>query len=175
MAADASEAERLVSAFSEDGWVTLRGAVAPDLVAALRRQVEAELEAPSIAAESGSARVSLRRRDTWPADDARRVVEVTPPGDAPHWARLASSPLLAAALDALLGPGCWEVPVNPPAPAGGGGVPVRHWYAPITFPDDPRGPAEVRCAERPARSSCNASNSMKTVLVLRRSRWRWGV
>jgi hypothetical protein len=148
MATDASEVERLVSAFGEDGWVALRGAVAPDVVAALQRQVEDELEAPSIAAESGCASASLRRRETWPSADARRVVEVTPPGDKPHWSLLVTSPPLVAALDALLGHGCWEVPVNPPAPAGGGWVPVRHWYAPVAFPDDPHCSNQVGSARK---------------------------
>ena len=133
---EATEAERLVSAFGRDGWVTVRGAVAADVMSALERQVATELQSPSIAAESGQVSISLHRRETWPAGEARRVVEVTPPGDVPHWQRLVSSPLLVAALDALLGQGCWELPVNSAAPAAGGRVPVRHWYAPVTFPDD---------------------------------------
>ena len=138
----ATEAERLVAAFGRDGWVMVRSAVASDVMSSLQRQVEAELQSPSIAAESGGVSVSLHRRETWPAGEARRVVEVTPPGEAPHWQQLTSSPQLKAALDALLGQGCWELPVNSAAPATGGRVPVRHWYAPVTFPDDPHTSSE---------------------------------
>ena len=68
--------------------------------------------------------------------ESRRVLEVTPPGDAAHWAELVASPRLVAALDAILGEGGWELPVNAAAPTDGGRVPVRHWYAPVAFPDE---------------------------------------
>ena len=96
-------ADRLRAAFARDGWVTIRRAVEPATMESLMAQIARELEAPSIAAESGEASASLDRPDTWPSGGSRRVLEVTPPGDAAHWAELVASPRLVAALDAILG------------------------------------------------------------------------
>ncbi|KAJ1620796.1 hypothetical protein T492DRAFT_374582 [Pavlovales sp. CCMP2436] len=87
----------------------------------------------------GGYPIELARAATWPSGAARRVVEVTPPGDTAAWTDALASPRLVAALDTLLGPGSWELPANGPAPPGGGRVPVRHWYAPVAFPEEPPG------------------------------------
>ena len=84
-------ADRLRAAFARDGWVTIRRAVEPATMESLMAQIARELEAPSIAAESGEASASLDRPDTWPSGGSRRVLEVTPPGDAAHWAELVAS------------------------------------------------------------------------------------
>ena len=126
-----------LDSFAQDGFAYVRGAVSRSVMAALRHQVAAELIAPSIAAESGEVAVALDRPETWPAGEARRVVEVTPPGGGAHWDELVSSPKLVAALDAILGKGAWELPANGLAPENGGRVEVRHWYAPIAFPAHP--------------------------------------
>ena len=125
-----------LESFAQEGFAYVRGAVSADVMHALNQQVAAELLSPSIAAESGEVAVALERPETWPSGEARRVVEVTPPGGGAHWDQLVASPKLVAALDAILGSGAWELPANGPAPAGGGRVEVRHWYAPVAFPSD---------------------------------------
>ena len=54
-------ADRLRAAFARDGWVTIRRAVEPATMESLMAQIARELEAPSIAAESGEASASLDR------------------------------------------------------------------------------------------------------------------
>lgn len=137
-------AEAVREAFAREGFVYVRGAVGRETMDALREQLEREIAAPSIPPESGEVGtepIELARPASWPRASTRRVVEVTPPGDTAAWRALVSSPPLTAALDALLGPGDWELPINSGPPAGGGRIPVRHWYAPIVFPEDAGAPA----------------------------------
>lgn len=137
----ALDARALREAFGADGFVYLRGAVCVETLAALNAQLAHEIASPSIAPESGETRapdgapLDLAEPCTWPSAQSRRVVEVTPPGDTVAWASAVASPPLVAALDALLGADCWELPANGPAPPGGGRVHVRHWYAPVVFPE----------------------------------------
>jgi len=135
----ASSLPPLSAAFAADGFAYVRDAVDGATLAALVAQVEAELAAPSCASDSGAIAqpVYLHEPSSWPTTSARRVLEVTPPGDSPHWAALQSSPPLRAALDELLGAGCWELPANPPVAAGGARPATRHWYAPVVFPEPP--------------------------------------
>ena len=140
-ASDAGAALR--ASFAQDGFVYVRRCVDEATLDALLSQCAAELERPSVAAESGGESLLLHQPDTWPRGDARRVLEVTPPGEGDHWRRLVSSPPLVSALDALLGVGNWELPVNCPAPEDGGRVAIRHWYAPVVFPDAPGGGGET--------------------------------
>ncbi len=53
------------------------------------------------------------------------------------WHTLISSPALVGALDCLLGEDCWELPLNEPYRGGViGSEYVRHWYAPVMFPEE---------------------------------------
>ncbi len=53
------------------------------------------------------------------------------------WQTLIASPALVSALDCLLGEDCWELPLNEPYQGGViGNDYVRHWYAPVMFPED---------------------------------------
>lgn len=122
----------LLAAYGRDGFAYVRGAVSPCTLAAVHAQLAAELSRPTIATESGEPRapdggpIELARPETWPTAEARRVAEVTPPGDSAAWHALVTSERLAAALDALLGEGAWELPANAHARADGGKVDVRH-------------------------------------------------
>ena len=137
--AGACSAEAVRDAFGREGFAYVRGAVSRAGMASIVAQIADEMASPSIAAESGEVAVTLGDPSTWPSGAGRRVIEVTPPGDSAHWGELVGSAPLAAALDAVLGRGCWELPLNGAAPPGGGPVAVRHWYAPCAFPDVPGG------------------------------------
>lgn len=95
--------------------------IARQAVASLFAAVEAELASEAAAryspGESGSSpAVRLREAQSWPRKSSRRVLEATPPGGGQaHWAALqCPSGGLRAALDAILGPGAWELPPNAP-------------------------------------------------------------
>lgn len=121
------------------GYVVLPRVLAPDAVASFLTSIDADL-ATLDNAESGKAfsgPLSLADPGTWPAGKARRVAESAPVGgDAPHWAALRGAPQLCAALDAIMGGGGWELPMNA-AGADGKLVGPRHWYAPVAFPEAP--------------------------------------
>ena len=156
--------------FAQEGYAYVRGAVSADVMDALNKQVAAELLSPSIAAESGEVAVALDQPETWPSGEARRVVEVTPPGGGAHWEQLVSSPKLIEALDAILGKGAWELPVNGPAPVDGGRVEVRHWYAPIAFPSEAA--ASAAAASTPAAAASTPAAAAWTPINRRGVLWR---
>jgi hypothetical protein len=168
------EPSSLLTAFHRDGYVVLSGALAPSSVSSFVDDIESDLpRAGRALGLSGS--LSLRHPRTWPRRNQRRVLECVALGGArPHWDGLRSSPVLAAALDTLLGAGGWEIPANAvdddderagrvKSAAGPGGAAasavaddddreeeeeelarqrdptgamrVRHWYCPVTFPE----------------------------------------
>ena len=104
----------LTAKYHADGWCVLEKCLDRATVASFVEQAQAELAAPTVAGESGhdNAAIAIADIATWPSGTARRVVEVNPPGIGDHWAALEISPRLGAALDALLGPGCWEIKRN---------------------------------------------------------------
>jgi hypothetical protein len=103
-----------VEDFSRDGFVAVRGAVAPDVVRACVDAIHEELRARSVDPDDPS---------TW----TQPVVRVPCP-EGPAFAAAGTSPALWRMYDALLGPGRWVK-----REGVGGSVPVR-------FPstDDPR-------------------------------------
>ena len=119
--------------FRRDGIVTLNGVLATRAIESFRSQVVYELKAPKACAESQSTRqVDLADSTTWPQGSARRILEVVPSGSGEHWAALTSSPKLRGALDAILGVGAWELPLNA---VSEGKCTGRYWYAPVVFPE----------------------------------------
>ena len=136
----ASSAEGVASAVRSAGYGVVRGAVGEETLALLRASVASELSSPTVPTESGAPRVSLCERSSWPSGSCRRVVEAAPPAaaaaakGAQAWAAMAKAPRLVEALDALLGAGCWELPLNGPPPREGESY-VRHWYCPVCFPE----------------------------------------
>jgi hypothetical protein len=150
------------------GWVQLRGALEPSVVKALCDELSEELLDPSVPPESGTPRVTLSDAATWPAGGARRVIEAVPTratgsgGTSAAWQSVVANPALAAALNVLLGEGCWELPLNQPYEGGViGREYVRHWYAPVMFPEEfkeggPEG-EEAAGAKRPQRSSAGSN------------------
>ena len=136
----------LVSEMQRRGWVQIHGAVELATVQALCDEIADELRDPSVPPESGTPRVDLADTSTWPTAGGRRVIEAVPTrgsGGAgcccasEAWQALIASPALNAALNCLLGEGCWELPLNEPYHGGVvGSEYVRHWYAPVMFPED---------------------------------------
>jgi hypothetical protein len=118
------------------GWLRVPAVLSPAAVASFRAQVDGELAAANVSLARGA-------RGAWPRGAARRVLEVEPVGtpDGGHWAALAASPALRAALDAALGAGAWTLPVNA-AGADGRRAGDRHWYAPVVFPEESGGEEE---------------------------------
>ena len=119
--------------FRRDGVVMLDNVIEQNALKTFRMQVAAELDAPSLCAESGVASpVHLSEPGSWPQGSARRVVEVVPAASGNHWQTLVAAPKLRAALDALLGVDAWELPFNT---FERGKVIGRHWYCPVVFPE----------------------------------------
>lgn len=141
-----SRPDDLASEMHQRGWVQIRGAVEPATVQALCDEIADELRDPSVPPESGTPRVDLADTSTWPTGGARRVIEAVPTrgsGGAgcctasEGWQTLIANPGLIAALNCLLGEGCWELPLNEPYRGGViGSEYVRHWYAPVMFPEE---------------------------------------
>jgi hypothetical protein len=92
--------------FVRDGFLIVRGAVAPDVVRECRNVIGNELRALS---------VDIHDPRTW-KDPVVRI----PCPDTPAFAAAGTSPALWRIYDALLGPGCWV-----PRQGVGGTIPVR--------------------------------------------------
>ncbi|WP_246159219.1 phytanoyl-CoA dioxygenase family protein [Catellatospora sichuanensis] len=105
---------REVEQFERDGYVAVRGAVAPDVVAACRDAIWEALARQGVTRDPG----------TW----NRPVVRVPCPEGGPFEAA-GTSPALWSAYDTLLGPGRWA-----PRRGVGGSVPVR--FPSEEFPGD---------------------------------------
>lgn len=139
-AANARSAE-LLERFHRKGWVTLPGVLDKDALRSFELAIAGGLECSACG-------VSLQDQSTWPRAKQRRIFEVLPQArsdDDVHWVALRTR--LAHALDVLLSPGAWELPLNKPELGhsqahktddfGIAGPPaVRHWYCPVTFPED---------------------------------------
>lgn len=135
---------KLVDEFHRRGWVTLTGILGSEALNSFISAINGGLES------SGSG-VLLQDQASWPRGKQRRIFEVLPQAKSvsdTHWVALRSG--LAATLDMLLSPGEWELPLNKPellhvktsdsSPhCSDGEVPVRHWYCPVTFPEDDAG------------------------------------
>lgn len=148
------DAETLRETFRRDGIVFLDGVLRGSALASFQDQVSRELSRPAIPPESGTPTgVALSDPSTWPKGNARRVIEVVPPGVGEHWRALATAPELVRALDALLGDGAWELPDNQPH---GGPCDVRHWYCPVVFPEA-AATDEPAADDDPARARARAS------------------
>jgi hypothetical protein len=96
----------LIDDFCEEGFLVVRGAVAPDIVRACRNVIEAELRALSVDAHD-------------PATWTEPIVRIPCP-EVPAFAAAGTSPALWKMYDALLGPGCWVQ-----RQGVGGTIPVR--------------------------------------------------
>lgn len=129
MSAAALDAADLRRQVIERGFAVLGAAIEPaavdEFVAQLRQSLPKELD--------------LAAPSSWPRGGARRVIEVAPLGEGPQWRALCASPRLTAALDALLGAGAWQLPLNRGAADGSLAGP-RHWYAPIVLSESPSSP-----------------------------------
>eukprot|EP00946_MAST-07B_sp_MAST-7B-sp1_P005401 g5401.t1 len=128
--------------FRLDGFVQLRNVLDESAVAGFVSQIERELAGDEAGLGDGAdrtlkQRVVLSDRTTWPKKGARRVIETAPvcmrsadtegEGAAQHWEHMRDS--LAPTLDAIMGPGGWELPFNKP------GSSIRHFYCPIVMPE----------------------------------------
>jgi hypothetical protein len=96
----------LIDDFCADGFLVVRGAVAPNVVRACRNVIENELRALSVETQDPG---------TW----TEPVVRLPCP-DGPAFAAAGTSPALWKMYDALLGPGCWVQ-----REGVGGTIPVR--------------------------------------------------
>jgi len=100
------EMDAFINDFVANGFVFVRGAVAPDVVRECRKEIEEELLALS---------VDTQDPRTW----TNPVVRIPCP-DSPAFAAAGTSPALWEMYDALLGPGCWVQ-----RQGVGGTIPVR--------------------------------------------------
>ena len=139
------EPAALRAAMLNRGHVQLHKALSAAVVEALCAELTAELSNPSVPPESGTPQVDLVDESSWPSGGSRRVIEAVPTrgadgagcGSSPHWRAVVECPALAHALDALLGAGCWDLPLNDEYEGGTIGTDyVRHWYAPVMFPEE---------------------------------------
>lgn len=122
-------------ALFRDGYCVVRSGLPHGAAQAFYQQIAHEMEHPLIPQQQ-CAHVQLRNPATWPRGGTRRVAECVPAGVGAHWATVAGEGTpVAAVLDELMGKGCWELPHNPPACADSNGLAVRHWYAPVVFPE----------------------------------------
>lgn len=181
-----------IERFHRDGYCVVRRALAPDVLTSFRAQIEEELRDPTIPQQQCAA-VDLSTVESWPSGGARRVIECVPAGAGKHWDRLIQSTAggdidngdehqhvatpLAAALDRLLGPGGWELPLNPTGAHSAEGF-VRHWYCPIVFPEcnpldrkgDPRLEAIRRDANRNGWRPWDESEDRELKAIVRKQR-----
>jgi len=153
--------------FIEDGLVVVRDAIPRDVVDDIVSQLQRELADPVVRPESGSSArasseggVDLDDPGTWPRGNARRVIEVVPPGEGRAWAAVLDSPALGAGLDAVLGKAAWELETNE-VDASRGTCEPRHWYCPITFPERDSEEAELRLAEERAKRARAAQSEKR--------------
>jgi Phytanoyl-CoA dioxygenase (PhyH) len=112
-------------AFHEDGFVALPGAVAPEPVARMRERIWRRLE------RNGAVRADP---STWRPHHANGLRPISRADPDPH-----ESPIVAAGLDDLFGPGAWRTPTNWgqvlvtfPTP-GPWDVPHRPWHLDHTY------------------------------------------
>jgi len=110
-----SEMETLINDFIADGFLVVRGAVAPDVVRECRNVIEDELRALSVDTNDPS---------TW----TNPVVRIPCP-DSPAFTAAGTSPALWRMYDALLGPGGWVQ-----RQGVGGTIPIR--FPSATDPGD---------------------------------------
>eukprot|EP00946_MAST-07B_sp_MAST-7B-sp1_P001218 g1218.t1 len=161
MGDESAGAASILENFRRDGFVQLRNVLDESAVAGFVSQIERELAGDDAGVGGGAdrtlkQRVLLSDRTTWPRKGARRVIETAPvcrrgagaggEGAAQHWERMRDG--LAPTLDAIMGPGGWELPFNNP------GSSIRHFYCPIVMPEveyphdhsQPSGAADVTIA-----------------------------
>ena len=120
----------LTKTYHDRGWCKIERCLDGATVQSFVDQLKRELRAPTVQGESGHdyRAIDLEESATWFRGTERRVVEVNPPGEGAHWARIERAPRLVCALNALLG--TWELPRNDAER-------TREWYCPIVFPEDP--------------------------------------
>ena len=153
--------------FIEDGLVVVDDAIPRDVVDDIVSQLQRELADPVVRPESGSSArassgdgVDLEDPGTWPRGNARRVIEVVPPGEGRAWAAVLDSPALGDGLDAVLGREAWGSRRTRWTRREGTCEP-RHWYCPITFPERDSEEAELRLAEERAKRARAASEKRR--------------
>ena len=120
----------LTKTYHDRGWCKVERCLDSSTIQSFVDQLKRELRAPTVPGESGHdyRAIDLEESATWFRGTERRVVEVNPPGEGAHWARIERAPRLVCALNALLG--TWELPRNDAER-------TREWYCPIVFPEDP--------------------------------------
>ena len=126
--------------FATHGFVFIRGCLSEESIQSFVDTVASDLlsgrhnEAPLRS-------IGLKDPSTWPkpgSSKSHRIIEVVPQNRgcrtdslALHWQALNDpTSTLGRALDDILGPSTWEVPVNGDPPEGS-----RHWYVPVTLPE----------------------------------------
>ena len=97
-----------VESYARDGFCYVRGAVAKEDVDALVDELWRLAEYKISMHKHG---VTRQNRRSWPTTFPLLSVGLFPP-PSPTWTPLLESPELAATLDALLGHGTWEIPVE---------------------------------------------------------------
>ena len=133
--AKSSTEETILQQFLNVGFVQLNQVIDQETVNSFIDQIRTELRrTTNVEKERSIGRVELEDQSTWPKKGARRVVECAPVGVGGHWEKLKSSQKFCSALDEIVGPSCWELPLNKPR-VSDRSLHIRHWYFPITFPE----------------------------------------
>ena len=125
------------SSLASCGYTHVRGALDASAIASFLLQLSSDLNRDTGLSLEPNRSTADITTTTWPSGRARRVIELEPAGEGPHWDALSLSPPLHVALDDCLGLDCWDLPLNLLGGVDGrrmeGGV--RHWYAPVVFPE----------------------------------------
>ena len=87
---------QLTATYHDRGWCKIERCLDANTIQSFVDQLKRELRAPTVQGESGHdyRAIDLEESATWFRGTERRVVEVNPPGEGAHWARIERAPRL---------------------------------------------------------------------------------
>ena len=107
----------LTKTYHDRGWCKVERCLDSSTIQSFVDQLKRELRAPTVPGESGHdyRAIDLEESATWFRGTERRVVEVNPPGEGDHWARIERAPQAFAVL-VTVGPGASDRPTTHEVP-----------------------------------------------------------